>query len=52
MLNERQKRSFRRKLENGDQEGANRILEHALNNKNGGSDDDFSDDEFDSLSDD
>jgi hypothetical protein len=44
-LNERQKRSFRRKLENGDQEGANRILEQAL--QKDFSDDDFSDESFD-----
>lgn len=43
-LNERQKRSFRRKIENGDEEGANRILQQAL--QKDFSDDDFSDDEF------
>jgi hypothetical protein len=44
-LNERQKRSFRRKLENGDQEGANRILEQAMQKEF--SDDDFSDEFLD-----
>lgn len=47
-LNERQKRSYRRKLESGDEEGANRILEQALQKD---ASDDFSDDCSDDFSD-